>query len=567
MNKVKFLLPFLLLCAGMIHAQNFQWAKRLSGSGSFDVNVKKVAATSSDGLFVCGSFTGTVDFEPGSPVVNKTANGTDGFVAKYDEGGNLLWVFTTDSAGTEEISCITSTATRVTAVEKKGTNSFRVRQLNSATGAPTVQSSYFISYNATVTPEAVTINAVNSSICLVGSLDGWLLVGTYTYGSAGLSDMFYMNLGVNANGIGVNTFVTYGASGNDFGHDIVSLPSGLMYIAGSLSGTVSLLDAQNVAFSVTSAGGTDAVLMAIDISGDIPKADNLMRIGSTGDDEFLSVTAGTNSTNELAVGGYFTGTVDFNAKSPVNSLISAGGKDGCVAKYTYTNQAGGSAFDYGWANKLGGTADDRAIAVSQFATTGNVYFSAALGSSTGTAVQLGAYTSTGTNATFGGLFLPANQTTVNVPRSIRALSTGEVYTTGIFNASTDFDPSNGTFTIAPVSGGNNGFIHKMSNCTPAAAPVISASRDTVCTGFNDTLRVTGALGGNNKWVWYSGTCGSTFVDTGAVIVVAPTANTTYYVRGEGGCAANGTCSAAKTIVVRALPPAPVVTATGPATVC
>ena len=62
------------------------------------------------------------------------------------------------------------------------------------------------------------------------------------------------------------------------------------------------------------------------------------------------------------------------------------------------------------------------------------------------------------------------------------------------------------------------------------------------------------MNSNNEWVWYSGTCGSgTEVGRGETITVSPTATTTYYARGEGGCVANGNCSAGKTVIVSANP--------------
>lgn len=567
MNKVKFLLPFLLLCVGVIQAQNYQWAKRLAGSGSFDVNVKRVAAIPGQGVYVCGSFSGTVDFDPNATVSNKTANSIDGFLARYDEGGNLAWVFTTDTATNEEFTCVAPHgSTTLSVLERRNTNAFRVRQFDAVTGAPLAVSGRFVT-TGTITPESISLNTAATEVYVIGSYTGSLTVGATVYTSAGLSDIFYMRFTANSNIVAASNFRRMGGTGDEYGHDIHNRYGGVNILIASFTGTAEFFDSNTNPFYVTSAGGYDGLLIAAGSNGQISQPDNVQRVGSTGDDELLRVSSGANNTYEFCVSGYFSGTVDFNGKSAVNSLTSAGGKDGVVAKYNFTNLGGGSAFEYGWANKLGGTADDKVEDVSKFSATSNAYFTASLGSGTGTAVQIGAYSSTGTSVTFGGLFFPANQTTVNVPRGVVALSTGEVYTSGIFNASTDFDPSNGTFTIAPVSGGNNAFVHKMSSCTPAAAPAITASRDTVCTGYNDTLRVTGALSGNNKWVWYSGTCGGTFVDTGAVIVVTPTANTSYYVRAEGGCAANGACSAVKTITVKALPPAPVVLISGPATVC
>jgi hypothetical protein len=52
------------------------------------------------------------------------------------------------------------------------------------------------------------------------------------------------------------------------------------------------------------------------------------------------------------------------------------------------------------------------------------------------------------------------------------------------------------------------------------------------------------LGNATSWKLYSGNCGQTLIEsnTTGVFSVSPAANTTYYVRGEGGCTPPGLCS-------------------------
>lgn len=85
-------------------------------------------------------------------------------------------------------------------------------------------------------------------------------------------------------------------------------------------------------------------------------------------------------------------------------------------------------------------------------------------------------------------------------------------------------------------------------CTPcvptaATAPVISSVPSTTCAGSPITLNIlSGNLNGAADWKWYSGSCGGTLVGTGTSITVSPVATTTYFARGEGGCApAAGPC--------------------------
>lgn len=77
----------------------------------------------------------------------------------------------------------------------------------------------------------------------------------------------------------------------------------------------------------------------------------------------------------------------------------------------------------------------------------------------------------------------------------------------------------------------------------ATAPVISSVPSSTCAGSPITLNVIGgSLNGAAAWRWYTGSCGGTLVGTGNSITVSPGTTTTYYVRGEGGCApAPGPC--------------------------
>ena len=99
--------------------------------------------------------------------------------------------------------------------------------------------------------------------------------------------------------------------------------------------------------------------------------------------------------------------------------------------------------------------------------------------------------------------------------------------------------------------------------TPATTPVLSA--DTLlCGGGSATLLVRGgSLNNATAWKWHSGSCGGPVVGTGTSLTVSPSVTTTYYVRGEGGCAsAPGSC-ASVTVTVRSTPGTPIVNTVAP----
>lgn len=82
----------------------------------------------------------------------------------------------------------------------------------------------------------------------------------------------------------------------------------------------------------------------------------------------------------------------------------------------------------------------------------------------------------------------------------------------------------------------------------ATIPLISATKTIIAPGDTTTITVdTGSLNDAASWVWYKGSCGGSRITQGiwnidgSKIVVNPSQTTTYFVRSEGPCVANGIC--------------------------
>ncbi|MBK7964976.1 MAG: T9SS type A sorting domain-containing protein [Bacteroidetes bacterium] len=81
---------------------NYVWAKKIGASAGDAVN--GVDVDNSGNVYACGTFVGTVDFDPGANVVNQTApSSTQGsFILKWDAAGNYIFVkpiLSTNSSG------------------------------------------------------------------------------------------------------------------------------------------------------------------------------------------------------------------------------------------------------------------------------------------------------------------------------------------------------------------------------------------------------------------------------------------------------------------------------------
>ena len=84
---------------------NYEWSKSIGGSG-FD-EVMSMDLDSHDNIYVTGRFKETVDFDAGPGITELTSDGSaDIFVAKYDDEGNLLWVFKMGSTAYDMGLCV-----------------------------------------------------------------------------------------------------------------------------------------------------------------------------------------------------------------------------------------------------------------------------------------------------------------------------------------------------------------------------------------------------------------------------------------------------------------------------
>ena len=82
-------------------AQTLQWANQMGGTTD-DVGAS-MAVDALGNVYTTGSFTGTVDFDPGAGTFNLTSAGSkDLFISKVDAGGNFLWAKQMGSTQNEE---------------------------------------------------------------------------------------------------------------------------------------------------------------------------------------------------------------------------------------------------------------------------------------------------------------------------------------------------------------------------------------------------------------------------------------------------------------------------------
>lgn len=236
-----------------------------------------------------------------------------------------------------------------------------------------------------------------------------------------------------------------GGTGMDRSHATAFDNNGNMYITGIFTGTVDFDPGLGTA-NLTAGGTRGAYLAKYSTSGDYIWA---ISIGGTGENSgnALSVDASGN----VAIAGEFSGTTDFDPGAGTTSRTASTGGSMFLARYS-------AAGALQWVNTIG--ANSRGSALSQDAA-GNLYIS---GIFYGTADFDPGPGTTNRMDTDGNLYVAAYSSSgayiwvKNLAPNLGSLfvntlaldKTGNIYLSGEFTGSTDFDPSSATATMAAI---------------------------------------------------------------------------------------------------------------------
>ena len=279
-------------------------------------------------------------------------------------------------------------------------------------------------------------------------------VGESIHTSAGFVDIFVQKLDPDGNLLWVNAI---GGTSLDDGRSITLDDAGNVYVTGRFSNTVDFDPGAGV-FNLTDAGGQDIFILKLDTDGNFMWA---RAMGSTG----LDVTEGIvlDDGNNVYTTGQFAGTVDFDPGAGVFNLTSAGSSDVFVQKLDNDG-------NFIWARTMGGTDLDAAQGIS-VDNAGNVYttglFNGIADFDPGPGVFI--LTSVGSFDAFllkldtNGGFLWAGAMggpNFDFGSEITVDDAGNVYTTGRFSGTVDFDLGSNVFNITSAGSGDS-FIQKL----------------------------------------------------------------------------------------------------------
>ena len=469
--KISFYLAFLSIVT--IHAQTFDWATSVSGNGALPFS-ESLSIDDSGNILITGYYSNTADFDPGSGTNEMTSAGfEDIYILKLDASGNFLWARSIGDTGSDKGNdVITDTAGNIYVtgyftgtvdldpgtgthyVSSSGTNDSDIFVLKLDSSGNFLWAKAF-GGTGNDSGHSLSIDSAGNIYTtgyFIGTADFDPGAGTQNLTATGSGDFFVQKMDASGNFLWAKSFA---GGSNDYKVAVTNDASDNVYIASRYMYTEDF-DPGSGTYNLSSNGIWDAFILKLDATGDFQWAKSF---GGTGWDTVLSIK--TDSSGNVYTTGYFEDTVDFG--SGVTQVSSSGGKDIFVKKM----DASGNEL---WTKTFGGPGEDIAFSIfvdddANVYTTGKFEDTVDFDPGAGT----DQHTSAGNSdifvqkldtsgdfqwaVSFGG-----NNTDSGV--AVELQGQADIYTTGYFFGTADFEPGAGTYNLTATNYGM--FVHKMS---------------------------------------------------------------------------------------------------------
>lgn len=358
-------------------------------------------------VYTTGTFRGTADFDPGPGVDNTSSTGgADYFICKTDAAGNFLWQHAFGSGPNLDDAGLSIV------VDAAG-NAWTTGRSQNETQL------FVLKYNSI----------------------GWITDG--------------------------KIWDVQSATGKAYSNAIAVDAAGYVYVVGTFENTVNMYPPPGGSYYLTSAGAHDAFVLKLTPMLDFVWA---KQIGGTGDDVATSIAL--DALGNIYLSGSFSSTADFDPGSATYNLTSKGAEDAFIAKLSNSG-------DLLWAKSIGGTASD--MATGLVVNRQSVYTTGVFENIADADPGAGTYTLTSAGSTdnfilktdTAGTFIWARQmgnSFGDSSFSIAADAAGNVYTTGYFQGTVDFDPGTGTYNLTSA-GGYDAYVLKLDSAGNFAGAV------------------------------------------------------------------------------------------------
>jgi hypothetical protein len=403
--KKTFLFILLISVFTTLDSQNFSWAKQYGMQGNTSDDAFFVATDGPGNVYISGYYKFTTDFDPGpgTYTLSSTSNTEDVYVMKTDPSGNLLWA--------------------------KGFGG-----------------------NYIDVPYGMAVDNTSGDVVVVGFFKGIFdcdpSAAAVTYTSAN-ADGYIVKLDNSGNYAWSQQI---GGPGSQMAYTTTIDGSGNVYVTGGFTGIVDF-DPGPGTYTMGSGGGGGFILK-LTSSGAFVWARQIAT-------EEWGIT--TDPSGSVFLSGAFNGTIDIDP-GPSTLILTPVASDIFILKL---NASG----NFVWVKQIGGPGNEVDTHLSSD-PSGNITMA---GDLTSIKVDFDPGPSTYTLSTSGstdtyvakydnnGNFLWARSFGGSGIDEFNFMSTdplGNVYTTGYFNNTVDFDPGPSVFNLSTV-GGSDGFIHKL----------------------------------------------------------------------------------------------------------
>lgn len=472
----KIILSVFAVCAVTIssNAQSFDWVKQIEGNNA--EQVYSVSSNGSD-IYSTGTYNGISDFDPGAGTQTlSTIGGYDFFVQKLDQNGDFLWCKSLGGTGDDAGRVINDYGTSViisgtfsesmdfdpgTGVEARtsngGTDIF-ILALDSNGDFLWVET--FGGPNN----ESMGGQELNSSdnMIITGGYDANMLIdvnGTpINFIGEGMMDVFFLQMNLTTGNI--DWVKSIGSTNYDAGSGVVVKSNNNFIITGRYRNIMDI-DPTGTNFSLSSDGGNSVFLIEYDEQGEFI---NGFTFDSNSDMEAYAIELDDNE--NIFLGGYFKATVDFDVKAGVTDVTTNGAQDCYVVKLTPTK-------DLVWAKTFGGTGVDQVFGL-QVASNGDVYTVGRFNNVVDFDPGAGTTNETAAGSSWDVFIHTLNasgdfqmvhtigDSGTDLAKCIDINPAGDIYIVGTFAGTADFNPGSGT-TELTADGTSDGFLIKYSD--------------------------------------------------------------------------------------------------------
>ncbi|MFT5824284.1 MAG: hypothetical protein ACI8ZM_005550 [Crocinitomix sp.] len=399
---------FVIILASFSQDAAFQWVATI-GSSTVD-EVKSIAIDSEGNSYTIGLFTETIDFDPGDGIFEITPNGLDFFVLKLDSDGAFEWC------------------------KSFGGDSFDVGNAAVCDSDDNVIVAGYYSETVDFDPDLTEFNltAVGSRDCFVLKLDS---DGSFVW------------------------VKSFGGSNIETVREMAIDAANNIYIAGRFWGATDF-DPGPDTYELVTSGEEDVYIEKLSADGDFLWAG---AIGGSFEDDIRDIQV--DAAGNVFICGGFKGEADFDPGLDAFILTSYGTQDA----FTLKLNADGS---FSWAIQIGGDIGDLAYGLG-LDSDGNVYTAGTFFHTADFDPGPDEFNITGLGSNEGflqkldndGVFIYAKALigpSAEVFRDIYVDETNDLYLTGAFTGTTDFDPSGATYNLT-TSGSGDVFIERLDS--------------------------------------------------------------------------------------------------------